>query len=257
MPARLHLDLPDGWPRGLPLRLEGVRVARGSAEILRGIDLELDPARRSILVGPSGSGKSTLLRLLNRLEDPSSGRILLGEEPLHAFPVRLLRRSIAVVPQDPRPLPGSIRENLLYPAEVAGIPPPTDARLADALAEFGLPADQLDRDASGLSGGERRRLAIAVALMTSPEILALDEPTAGLDPASTHRLVDALDRRARSDGLRTLVVSHDRRTAPALGEDAFVIEAGRVVDHGPTAEVLRRTDAEAWSVPDGSGGPLP
>ena len=257
VPARSLLDLPNGWPRGRPLRLEGVRLDRGSAEILRGIDLDLHPDHRSILVGPSGSGKSTLLRLLNRLEDPTSGRISLGEDLLTSLPVRLLRRSIAVVPQDPRPLPGSIGENLRYPSEAAGLPPPTDSQLSDALSEFGLPTDQLDRDASGLSGGERRRLAIAVALQTAPEILVLDEPTAGLDPASTSRLIDALRLRARSDGLRTLVVTHDRRFAPALGEEAFVIDAGRVVDRGPTAEVLRRADAKVWGIPGEAGESSP
>ncbi|RUL88335.1 ABC transporter ATP-binding protein [Tautonia sociabilis] len=240
------------WPRGLPLRLEGVRLSRGATTILNGVDLDIPADRRLLLLGPSGAGKSTLLRLLNRLDDPDSGRILLGDLPLPSLPVRLLRRAIAVVPQDPLPLPGSIRDNLLAPSEFAGLKPPPDAELALALDEFGLNPSWLDRDASALSGGERRRLAIAVSLQTSPEILALDEPTAALDPASSRRLVEAIDRRVRADALRTIVVTHDRRLAPILGDVAVVLDAGRVVDLGPTLDVLRRADPLAW----GSDAPL-
>ena len=241
---------PAAGLAGRTLRLEGVRVRRGATEILAGVDLSFRPEHRYVVLGPSGAGKSTLIRLLNRLEDPAEGRVMAGDLPLRAWPVRSLRRAVAVVPQEPRPLPGTVRDNLSYPAEVAGGEAPTVDDLAVALGEFGLSPDWQDREAAGLSGGERRRLALAVALMTRPAILVLDEPTAGLDPVSASRLVAALDRRAGRDGLRTIVVSHDRRAAARLGDRAVVLDRGRVVDAGPTAEVLGRCDADVWALDD-------
>ena len=233
-----------GWPRGAPLRLEGVRLRRGGAEVLRGVDLAFEPGRRYVVLGASGAGKSSLLRLLNRLEDPDAGRILLGEVPLAALPVRAVRRGIGLVPQAARPLPGTVAENLAYPSLVVGLPAPPPERLAAALAEVGLEPDWLGRDAGGLSGGERQRLAVAVALSAEPELLVLDEPTAALDPGAARRLADALDRRAAA-GLRTIAVCHHREHAAWLGETAVVLDAGRVVDRGPIAAVLARGGEEA------------
>ena len=241
---RVVIDTP--WPLGKVMRLEGVRLDRGAVELLRGIDLAFDPGRRYVLIGASGSGKSTLLRLLNRLEDPSYGEITVGSTALSALPVRSVRRRVGLVLQNARPLPGTVAENLDYPFEVRGLPTPDPRQMAEALLEVGLETSLLDRDAAGLSGGERQRLAIAVALGTGPEILALDEPTAGLDPSSARLVADCLARRTRSTGLRTIVVTHHREHAAWLGDTTAVLDTGRIVDCGPTAEVLARTDATAW-----------
>jgi ABC-type methionine transport system ATPase subunit len=234
------------WPRGQPLRLEGVRLRRGAAEVLRGIDLAFEPGRRYVVLGASGAGKSSLLRLLNRLEDPSAGRVLVGEAPLATLPVRAVRRGVGLVPQSARFLPGTVADNLAYPFEVAGRPAPPAERQAGALAEVGLDPGWLGREAAGLSGGERQRLALAVALGTDPEVLVLDEPTAALDPASARRVAECLDRRAAA-GLRTIAVCHDREHAAWLGETAVVLDAGRVVDRGPIRDVLARCDAAVWA----------
>jgi ABC-type methionine transport system ATPase subunit len=244
--ARALEGTETSWPTGKVLRLEGVRVVRGAVEILRGVDLEFEPGRRYVLIGASGSGKSTLLRLLNRLEDPGAGRILLDSTALSALPVRAVRRGVGLVLQNARPLPGTVAENLAYPFQVRGLSPPDPERMAEALLEVGLEPGLLDRDSEGLSGGERQRLAIAVALGIGPEILALDEPTAGLDPASARQIADCLARRSRSTGLRTVVVTHHREHAAWMGDTVAVLDSGRIVDLGPTAEVLARTDARAW-----------
>jgi ABC-type multidrug transport system ATPase subunit len=245
----------SAWPRGQPFRLENVCVRRGEAEILRGVDVVFEPGTRYVIVGASGAGKSTLLRLLNRLEDPSAGRLAIGDAPLVSLPVRDVRRSVGMVFQNPRPLPGSVLENLLYPFEVVGRSAPDREWLASALDEVGLDPEWLDRDAMGLSGGERQRLALAMALATEPEILALDEPTAGLDPALARRVADLLARRASTDGLRTITVTHHREHAAWLGEMAVVIDGGRVANMGPTAEVLARNDARVWAA--SNPGPAP
>jgi len=231
-------------------------VLRGPVEILRGVDLTFEPERRYVLIGASGSGKSTLLRLLNRLEDPGDGRITVGSIALNSLPIRAVRRGVGLVLQDARPLPGSVAENLAYPFQVRGLPTPDPRQMAEAVIEVGLEPRLLDRDSAGLSGGERQRLAIAVALGVGPEFLALDEPTAGLDPSSARQVADCLERRFRSTGLRTVVVTHHREHAAWLGDTTAVLDAGRIVDCGPTAEVLARTDARAWSV-EGPPGEYP
>jgi len=240
--------MPDAssWTRGRPLRLDRVEVTRGRNSILRGVDLSFEPGHRHVLIGASGSGKSTLLRLLNRLDDPSGGVISLGDISLKDIPARVVRRSVGLVFQTPRPLPGTVAENLLYPFSFRGKQVPAASKLAEALEEVGLDPGWLDRDAANLSGGERQRLAIATALGADPEILALDEPTSALDPASAHRVASALARRSDSSGLRTIVVTHSREMAEKFGDRGNRLEGGRVVDSGPIGEVLARADASTW-----------
>ena len=236
----------SAWPRGKPLRLEGVTVRRGSNEILKGLDLAFEAGRRYVVIGASGAGKSTLLRLLNRLDDPDAGRVVVGVVPLTSLPVRDVRTAVGLVFQAPRPLPGTLLENLAFPHAIRGRAIPDASKLGESLDEVGLDPSWLDRDASALSGGERQRLAIATALGLSPEILALDEPTSALDPASAQKVAAALARRSES-GLRTIVVTHNREQAAKLGDWTVRMEAGTVVDQGPTAEVLARADASVWA----------
>ncbi|MDB5353231.1 MAG: transporter ATP-binding protein [Planctomycetota bacterium] len=221
-------------------------MRRGGAAILDGIDLAFEPGRRYVLVGASGSGKSTLLRLLNRLEDPSGGHVRIGETAFTDLSVRAVRSGVGLVFQSPRPLPGSVAENLAYPFTVRGWTPPGPDVMAESLLEFGLEPRWLGRDASGLSGGERQRLALAVALGADPEILALDEPTSALDPGSARRIADILSERVETTGLRTIAVTHHRGHAPMLGETAVVLDRGRVVDQGPIGELLARVDSRFW-----------
>ena len=240
-----HLRPSDPWPRDQPLILDAVFAHRGGTEILRGLSLTFPTGGRTTVIGPSGAGKSTLLRLLNRLADPSAGQIRIGETPINDFAVTTLRRRVGLVFQSPRPLPGTVAENLGYPYEIVGERP--DGDFAAALVEVGLDPAWLDRDASGLSGGERQRLAIAVALQTRPSILALDEPTSALDPSSARKVAEALRKRSERDGLTTIAVTHNRDQAPWLGDRTVVLEAGRVIDDGPTADVLGRADESFWA----------
>src|SRR3954454_12332155 len=124
--------MKDGstWPRGEAVRLEGVVVRRGGAEILRGVDLALEPGRRYVLIGASGAGKSTLLRLLNRLDDPDAGRVAVGGRALASLPTRAVRTAVGLVIAAARPLPGTVAENLLYPHRVRGKAGPDRGHLA-------------------------------------------------------------------------------------------------------------------------------
>jgi len=231
------------WPSGEPFQLSQVKVQRGNTEILHGIDLTFEPGHRYVIVGASGSGKSTLMRLLNRLEDPCHGELRIGAHSLREFPIRLLRRSIGLVFQTPRPLPGSVRENLCYPWAVANFSPPANDTLNSSLERVGLIGMPLDRDASSLSGGERQRLLIAVALQTGPEILCLDEPMSALDPETARTVAHSLERLSRETGIRTITVCHQPDLAPLLGDTVIVMHDGQVVDQGPIGPVLEKQRA--------------
>ncbi len=202
----------------------------------------LEPEHRYVILGASGSGKSTLIRLLNRLEDPAGGTIRLGDVPLASLPVLLLRRRIALVLQAPRPLPGTLGDNLDYPHLVRGVTAAGPDRQHAALGEVGLDPAGSTATPGPLSGGERQRLALATALQLDPEILVLDEPTAALDPASARQVARLLDDHHQSPGLRTIVVTHDRHLAPLLGDRGIRLQAGEVVDTGAIRDVLDRTD---------------
>ena len=239
------------WPRSEPLRLRKVTLERGSTEILHGIDLTFEPGSRYVITGPSGSGKSTLLRLLNRLEDPSSGEILVGTTPLKQLPVGLVRRSIGLVFQTPRPFPGSVRDNLCYPWFIQKLLPPSDATIQRTLERVGLKSLAFERDAIGLSGGERQRLALAVALQTDPEILALDEPTASLDPEMARTIATLLEILSKETGIRTITVCHQPELVPLLGDFRITMSAGQVVGlepNGPVVMKPRDTDFKANQV---------
>jgi putative ABC transport system ATP-binding protein len=231
-----------------------VTVRRGSTTILNGLDLTFEPGHRYVLIGASGAGKSTLLRLLNRLDDPESGRLMIGDRDLRTLPIQVVRKAVGLVFQSPRPLPGTLLENLIYPFQVRGLGVPDRSIFEHSLEEIGLDPSWLDRDASALSGGERQRLAIATSLGVEPEFLALDEPTSALDPASASKVADALARRSEA-GLRTIVVTHNREQAGRLGDWTVRLEAGKVIDQGPTAEVLARADPMVWVNADESRSP--
>jgi ABC-type methionine transport system ATPase subunit len=226
------------------LQLRNVSVTRGGREILSGVDVAFEPGRRYVVIGPSGSGKSTLARLLDRLDDPSSGDVCLGKTSLASMPVQAVRSGVGMVFQAALALEGSVGDNLAYPFQVHGQPRPSDRALSGWLEEVGLDPGWIGRDARGLSGGERQRLAIARALTISPEILVLDEPTSALDPVSARRVADLLERECEREGLRTITICHQREHARWLGDRAVVVESGKVVDEGPVGEMLARHEAD-------------
>ncbi|MCW2605523.1 MAG: transporter [Frankiales bacterium] len=210
------------------LALDAVSVVRGDAVLLDAVTAEVLPGRCTAVVGPSGAGKSTLLRLLDRLEEPSSGVLRLHGEPFAGLEVRQLRRRVGLVQQAPVLLGATVREDLRTGAPV------TDPEAASLLERAGLPGLALDRPTAGLSGGEAQRLCLARALAVGPEVLLLDEPTSALDAgaaAAVERVVQGLV----ADGLTAVLVTHDLAQAARLADDVLVLDAGRLVESGPAA----------------------
>jgi putative ABC transport system ATP-binding protein len=227
----------------LAFSLRGVEQERGGRRTLCGVDLDL-PAREVVaLVGPSGAGKTSLLRLLNRLDDPTRGRVEFQGEPINEVPVRELRRRVAFVFQAPVMFPGTVGANL-ETARMLG-PSQTSTAVAGAALRFaGLDESFLNRDAEGLSGGEKQRVSIARALMTAPEVLLLDEPTSALDPEVAEQLMLTIRRLADEASVSIVMVTHRLAEARSASTHTVLLEEGRVVESGATDILFTTPSAE-------------
>lgn len=202
---------------------EEVVVDRGGVRALDGFSAQLCGGGVTVLFGPSGSGKTTALRLCNRLEIPTSGRVLFGGRDVAGLDPLRLRRSVGMVFQRPTPFPGTVRDNLLVAA-----PDARQEELERALGQAALDGSWLDRDATGLSGGEAQRVCVARTLVTRPRVLLLDEPTSALDETASRVLEHAVRALAR-DGTGVVWVSHDPAQVRRIADEVVHIERGRCV----------------------------
>ena len=212
------------------LALDDVAVVRGEVTVLSGITASVLPGRCTALAGPSGAGKSTLLRLLDRLEEPSSGSVLLHGRPLPSYDVLEVRRRVGLVQQAPVLLGDTVLADLR-----TGRPALTEAEARELLGRVGLADQALDRATASLSGGEAQRLCLARALAVGPEVLLLDEPTSALDAVAAMS-VERVVRSLVAEGLTAVLVSHDLRQARRLADDVIVLRSGRVDEVGPAAD---------------------
>ncbi|WP_428681779.1 ABC transporter transmembrane domain-containing protein [Reyranella sp.] len=253
--AELRAEAPSiaepAHPKPLPKPVRGAvsfeevsfrYPTRTDALALDRFDLAIVPGETVAIVGPSGAGKTTAFNLLLRFYDPEKGTIRLDGVDIRDLALGDLRRSLAVVPQDPTLFSTSVTENIRY-----GRPDASDAEVraaADAASALGfieaLPHDfATDLGARGvrLSGGQRQRIAIARALLCDPAVLLLDEATSALDAESELAVQQALDRVMRNR--TTLVIAH-RLATVQKADRIVVLDHGRVVDIGPHAELVRR-----------------
>lgn len=202
---------------------------------LTNVDVTVPEGAVTVIVGPSGAGKSTLLRLCNRLEVPSTGTVLFRGSDISSIDPLHLRRRVGMVFQRPIPFPGSVRDNLLV-----ADPGASALALTDALEQASLDISYLDRDAERLSGGETQRMCLARTLLTTPEVLLMDEPTSSLD-AGPRAQLEGLTRRFCDSGLPVLWVTHDLDQARRLADHVIVLAGGRVVAHGGGGDVALET----------------
>ncbi|MFJ9566408.1 ABC transporter ATP-binding protein [Streptomyces fuscichromogenes] len=212
---RPGVALPAGPVRGaVTFEDVGFSYPGGRRPVLYGLHLDVPPGLLVAVTGPSGAGKSTLVALLLRFHEPSRGRVLLDGLDIAALPVEEVRRHITLLPQESMLFDGTVRENIVY-----GRPDATDADVfaaataADAHDFVMALPDGYDtavgRRGNSLSGGQRRRIALARAVLRTAPVLVLDEPTAGLDDAATARVMAPLRRLAA--GRTTFLITHDLR----------------------------------------------
>jgi putative ABC transport system ATP-binding protein len=185
------------------------------------------------LIGPSGAGKSSVLRLLNRLDEPTSGAVYFDGRDYRSIPTPQLRRSVAYLFQTPHLFPGTVADNLRYvEADLS------DSRIVELLGAASLGTDMKDRDVERLSVGEKQRVAIARLMVNEPPVVLLDEPTSALDPTFTLQIERCILDCAGSDRRTIIAVSHDPAQARRLGGHGLLIVGGRLVEHGPIDQLL-------------------
>jgi ATP-binding cassette, subfamily B, bacterial len=234
----LAIDVPSPYGEGgrsIAFRgavsLAGVSFAYGETPTLTDVELTIDAAERVVIVGPNGAGKSTLVNLLLGLYAPQAGAVRADGLPFDELDIRELRRQIGVVLQDPVLLHGTIRENIAYAQPDATDDDVRTAAATATAADFieALPqgyATPVGDEGAGLSGGQRQRIAIARALMGTPALLILDEPTTYLDDRAVHALLDRL--LASEQAPTVLLITHDPHVA-AYADRVVELRDGRVV----------------------------
>ena len=233
---------PKSLPNG-PLRVDfkQVRFAYGSeAEVLRGVELALEPGEIVAVCGPTGAGKTTLLNLLPRFYDPTGGRVLVGGVDTRDVPVRELRAAVALVTQKPVLFSVLLRENLLSArpdADWADVLAACDAAGVSAFVDD-LPEGYdtlIGERGVNLSGGQRQRVALARALLAGARVLVLDDPMSAVDTETERLLVENL--RPAVAG-RTVLVATQRLSTIGVADRAVVLDQGRIVEQGRPAALL-------------------
>ena len=225
------------------IELEGLtkRWPGAGAAAVEDLTLSVPEGTSCALIGPSGSGKTTTLRMVNRLIEPSGGRLRIGgEDALRLDPVRL-RRGIGYVIQEVGLFPHrSVAENVATVPRLLGWPAPRiAARVEEVLAMAGLdPGRFAARRPHQLSGGERQRVGVARALAGDPPVLLMDEPFGAVDPVVRAHLQEEVLRLLKQLRKTVLIVTHDLDEAVRLGDAVAVLRDGRLAQHAPAARLL-------------------
>ncbi len=191
------------------------------------VSLEVDAGEVVAITGPSGAGKSSLLRLLNRLDEPTSGTVYLDGRDYREIPPRELRRRVGMLLQQPYLFPGSVADNLRFGPAAHG-ERLSQQTIATLLERVGL-SGYAERGVSRLSGGEAQRVSLARTLANRPEIMLLDEPTSALDEAARLGVEGLICSIMGAQRLTCVIVTHDRAQAARMAGRTIVMEAGRIV----------------------------
>jgi ABC-type sugar transport system ATPase subunit len=219
--------------------LKDLRKSFGAVDIIKGIDLTIEPGEFCVFVGPSGCGKSTLLRLISGLEEATSGVIEIGgADVTDAEPSE---RGIAMVFQSYALYPHlSVRDNIGFGLSLAKLPKATIAEKVDAAAAALQLTHLLDRKPKALSGGQRQRVAIGRAIVRDPKVFLFDEPLSNLDAALRAQMRIELSDLHRSLGATMVYVTHDQVEAMTMADKIVVLNAGRIEQVGSPMELYDR-----------------
>jgi len=225
-----------------PVHLRGISKHYGDLVALQDIDLQVQRGEIFGIIGRSGAGKSSLLRLLNRLETPSAGQVLINGEDiarLDAAQLRPLRRQVAMIFQHFNLMATrTVAENIELPLQMAGVPAAQRARKVEELLQLVGLGERRDAYPAQLSGGQKQRVGIARALVLEPQILLCDEATSALDPESTQAILQLLRDINRRLGLTIVLITHEMEVIRDLCHRVAVLERGRVVEQGEVWRVF-------------------
>ena len=232
----------------ISLEVKNLNLSYGNKQALNNINIQIPEKRVTAYIGPSGCGKSTLLRCFNRMNDlvdsvNIQGEILLDGNNIFDPSVNVadLRRRVGMVFQKPNPFPKSIYENVAYGLRIQGI---KNRRILDEVVEKSLKGaalwdevkDRLRDNALGLSGGQQQRLVIARAIAIEPEILLLDEPASALDPISTLKIEELINK-LKTD-YTIIIVTHNMQQAARVSDYTAFMYLGDLIEFGETSTLF-------------------
>ena len=224
------------------ISVKGLKKSFKNHEVLKGIDIEIQPGEVVAIVGPSGCGKSTFLRCLNLLEKPSGGQILYHDVDLVSADAKTATKvllGMGMVFQQFNLFPHlTVLDNImLAPTMVKGQDKQTSREQAMALLKTVGLEDKKDAYPNQLSGGQQQRIAIARALAMKPEVMLFDEPTSALDPEMVGEVLDVMKKLA-AEGMTMLVVTHEMGFAREAADRVIFIDGGYIVEEGTPDEVI-------------------
>ncbi len=221
------------------IKIENIHKRFGKVHALRGVNLQVKKGEVVVIVGPSGSGKSTLLRCINRLEEYTSGKIIVDGIPLDtAQNINLVRQEIGMVFQSFNLFAHlTVLDNLMLAQKIIRKRSPEESRkiAVDLLKKVGIP-EKLNAYPAQISGGQQQRVAIARALAMNPRIMLFDEPTSALDPEMIKEVLDVMMQLAK-EGMTMVVVSHEMGFARAAAHRIIFMDEGQIIEEAPP-EVL-------------------
>jgi polar amino acid transport system ATP-binding protein len=224
------------------MKVENLQKSFSALRVLNDVNFEVQKGEAIVVIGPSGSGKSTLLRCLNRLEEPTGGRIFIHGEEITGRSARLhyLRRDIGMVFQSFNLFPhmtalGNVMEGPRTVLKLSKRECETRAR--ELLAKVGL-ADKVDNKPITLSGGQQQRVAIARALAMRPQIMLFDEVTSALDPELVGEVLGVM-RALAEEGMTMIVVTHEMGFAERVADRVLFMDGGLIVEEGSPSQIFR------------------
>ncbi len=223
-------------------------TASGQVAAVKNVDLTINAGEVYGIVGFSGAGKSTLVRMLNGLETPTSGEVIINGkriDNLKGKELRDQRKKIGIIFQHFNLLwSRTVLENIEFPLELVGVAKEERRKKAKHLAELVGLGERINAYPSQLSGGQKQRVGIARALATDPDILISDEATSALDPQTTDEVLDLLDEINEKLNLTIVIITHEMHVIRRLADKVAVMENGQVIEEGPVSEVFTHPKEE-------------
>ena len=226
--------------------IKNLHKSFGEHEVLKGIDLHINPQEVVVIIGPSGSGKSTLLRCMNLLEEPTSGSVVVdGIDLTGDSDINKAREEIGMVFQRFNLFPHmTVLQNItLAPIKVRNMAKAEAEQIARELLERVGLADKADAYPPQLSGGQQQRVAIARALAMRPKVMLFDEPTSALDPEMVNEVLDVMKSPA-NEGMTMAVVTHEMGFAREVGDRLLFVDGGNIIEQGAPKDVFENPQEE-------------
>ena len=225
------------------VELQNVNKSFGKIDVIKGVDLSIEPGEFVVFVGPSGCGKSTLLRLIAGLENLSTGEISIGGRPVKDLPPS--KRGIAMVFQSYALYPHmTVAGNMAFSLDLQRVPRAEITQRVQKAAEILQMEHLLDRRPAALSGGQRQRVAIGRAIVRNPDVFLFDEPLSNLDAALRHETRVEIAKLHEKLGATTIYVTHDQVEAMTLADKIVVLKDGEVMQVGSPMDLFHRPDNE-------------